>query len=534
MALIGNTNEERVWNYLKNKEFNDFGIAGLMGNIAVESGFNPKNLQGTANKSLGITDDEYTARVDSGEITKEEFVNLRAGYSICQWTYPTRKRSLYEFAKSQNKSIGDLEMALDFMYKEISEYYKSVFNVLKTATSVRQASDAVMLKYEKPANQSESNQENRAKYGLIYYNKYHKDGQTGGGNTMAINQTFTNSNLVSFTQISPNKTSPRNHVIDTITIHCYVGQVTVERMGKGFAVKKKNGVSCNYGIGLDGRIGMYVEEKDRSWCSSNRDNDHRAITIEVACDKKHPYAVKDVVLKSLIELVADICKRNNIKELKWKADKSLIGQVDKQNMTVHRWFASKSCPGKYLYDKHYYIAEEVNKRLGITSENNITIVPDANSSTSNNKADDNSTPTSAVALKVGDEVKLVAGATYASGKPVSSWVFKKTLYVRKLYDDNAVVSTLKTGAVTGKVPLKYLEKIGQGTSANSSLPYKVKINSNALNIRVGAGKNYKSVGYIKDRGVYTIVEEKDGQGASKWLRLSNNAGWISADFCEKI
>ena len=108
---------------------------------------------------------------------------------------------------------------------------------------------------------------------------------------------------------------------------------------------------------------MYVEEKDRSWCSSNAANDHRAITIEVASDTKHPYKVNDVAYKALIELLVDICKRNNIKELKWKADKSLVGQVDKQNMTVHRWFANKSCPGDYLYNLHGEIAKTVNSRL---------------------------------------------------------------------------------------------------------------------------------------------------------------------------
>ena len=173
---------------------------------------------------------------------------------------------------------------------------------------------------------------------------------------------MSNSSLVKYTKISPNKTSPRDHAIDTITIHCVVGQVSVERLGEIFAPTSKK-ASANYGIGSDGRVGMYVEEKDRSWCSSNADNDNRAITIECASDSKYPYAINDAVYKTLIELCADICKRNNIKELKWKADKSLIGQVDKQNMTVHRWFAKKSCPGQYIYERLGQIAEEVNKKL---------------------------------------------------------------------------------------------------------------------------------------------------------------------------
>lgn len=174
---------------------------------------------------------------------------------------------------------------------------------------------------------------------------------------------MSNSPLVNYTLISPNKNVGRRHAIDTITIHCVVGQVTVKSLGNHFS-KPTTRASSNYGIGTDGQIGMYVEEKDRSWCSSNSANDNRAITIEVASDLTPPYAVNDAAYKALINLLVDICMRNNIKELKWKGDKSLIGQVDKQNMTVHRWFANKSCPGDYLYERHGQIANEVNARLG--------------------------------------------------------------------------------------------------------------------------------------------------------------------------
>lgn len=175
---------------------------------------------------------------------------------------------------------------------------------------------------------------------------------------------MSNSSLVNYTKISPNKNTPRNHEIDTITIHCVSGQCTVESLGSVFASASRK-ASSNYGIGYDGKIGMYVEEKDRSWCSSNAANDHRAITIEVASENKHPYKVTDAAYKALIKLLVDICKRNKIKELKWKADKSLIGKVDQQNMTVHRWFANKACPGEYLYSRHAQIAAEVNKKLGV-------------------------------------------------------------------------------------------------------------------------------------------------------------------------
>lgn len=205
---------------------------------------------------------------------------------------------------------------------------------------------------------------------------------------------MSNSPLISHTNISPHRTSPRNNNIDTITIHCVVGQCSVEALGQLFQTKV---ASSNYGIGTDGRIGMYVEEQDRSFCSggydkagkpirvngiSGGDNDHRAITIEVASDSFHPYAVNNKAYTSLINLCTDVCKRNNIVELKWKADKTLVGQIDKQNMTVHRWFAYKACPGDYLYERHGEIARLVNQRLVSATYQHAT-VPEGYIPTSN-------------------------------------------------------------------------------------------------------------------------------------------------------
>lgn len=178
---------------------------------------------------------------------------------------------------------------------------------------------------------------------------------------------MSNSPLVNYTKISPNKSSPRNHKIDTVTIHCVVGQCSVETLGNVFAPTSRQ-ASSNYGIGHDGRIGMYVEEKDRSWCSSNAANDNRAITIEVASDTKEPYAVNAKAYAALIDLLVDICKRNGIKELVWSTNKAdRVNHKNGCNMTVHRDYANKSCPGTYLYERHAQIASEVNKRLGSTN-----------------------------------------------------------------------------------------------------------------------------------------------------------------------
>ena len=166
------------------------------------------------------------------------------------------------------------------------------------------------------------------------------------------------------TIISPN-CRPRTHSIDTITIHCMAGDLSVEQCGRLFQNPDLQ-ASSNYGVDSKGRIGLYVPESYRSWCSSNRDNDDRAVTIEVANDGPGPlWHVSEKAYAALIEIVADVCRRNGIPELRWHNDPYLVGQVDRQNMTVHRWFENKACPGQYLLEHHFDIADKVNKKLEV-------------------------------------------------------------------------------------------------------------------------------------------------------------------------
>ena len=170
MALKGSNNEARIWNYCIAQGLTEAGAAGLMGNLYAESALNPKNLQNSYEKKLGHTDESYTAAVDNG--TYENFVRDRAGYGLAQWTYWSRKEALLAFARSKGRSIGDLEMQLDFCFKELSSGYKAVLNTLKTATTVRAASDSVLLKFERPADMSEAAQKRRASYGQKYFDKH--------------------------------------------------------------------------------------------------------------------------------------------------------------------------------------------------------------------------------------------------------------------------------------------------------------------------------------------------------------------------
>lgn len=179
---------------------------------------------------------------------------------------------------------------------------------------------------------------------------------------------MSNSSLISATILSNNRTV-RNHVIDTITIHhAAAAKVSAEAIGREFQ-KESRQASSNYGIGYDGEIALYVPEDYRAWTSGSRSNDQRAVTIEVANSTGSPtWQISEKSMNSLIALCADICKRNNIKQLLWKGDKTLIGKPELQNMTVHRWFAQTSCPGDYLYSKMGYIADEVNKILNKKEE----------------------------------------------------------------------------------------------------------------------------------------------------------------------
>jgi hypothetical protein len=177
-------------------------------------------------------------------------------------------------------------------------------------------------------------------------------------------QQMTVSSLAIKTIISPNK-SKRTHKIDTITLHCMACNGSLDAIGKAFQ-KSSTKASSNYGVDSKGRVACYVPEEYRSWCSSSTSNDNRAITIEIANDggANTGWHSSDKAIQGTIELVTDVCKRNGIKQLKWKANKALVGKIDQQNMTVHRWFKNKACPGDYIYNLHGYIADEVNKRLG--------------------------------------------------------------------------------------------------------------------------------------------------------------------------
>lgn len=334
---------------------------------------------------------------------------------------------------------------------------------------------------------------------------------------------MSNSGLVVYTKLSPNHSGQRTHSIDRITPHCVVGQLSCESICGCFTSPERE-ASCNYGIGTDGRISLCVEEKNRSWCSSSNANDQRAVTIECSSDKTAPYAMTDAVYAALIDLCTDICKRNGKSKLLWFGDKNKTlayePKADEMIITVHRWFANKSCPGDWLYNRLGDLAAKVTSRLGGGSQQPSGTLYRVQTGAYKQKANADaqlakvkaagfdtymvqaggyykiqvgayskkanadamaaklkaagfdtyitteqgkavsSSGSTAASLAVGDKVKLASNApVYGSSTKFSSWVYSSTLYVREISGNRIVISTQKTGAITGAVDKKYLTKI---------------------------------------------------------------------------
>ena len=315
---------------------------------------------------------------------------------------------------------------------------------------------------------------------------------------------YTNSKLVSYTKLSPNHSGQRTHSIDRITPHCVVGQLSCESICGCFTSPSRQ-ASCNYGIGKDGRISLCVEEKNRSWCSSSNANDQRAVTIECASDMSEPYAMNNAVYNSLVKLCIDICKRNGKKKLLWlgSKDKSLnyTPKSDEMVLTVHRWFANKSCPGNWLYSRLGELATKVTTELyGSTSSDDKKPVPQMYR-----------------VRKSWSDAKSQIGA------------YKVLDNAKKKVDANA---GYKVFDASGNIVYPVAAKPTQTPAANTL--YKVQIGIANLNIRKGPGTNYDKTGQFTGKGIFTIVQESKGEGATLWGKLKSGAGWISLDFAKKL
>ena len=462
MGLVGSTNEEKIWNYLYKKIGNAYGVSGVMGNLYWESGLNPKNLQSNGNKKLGMTDDEYVIAVDNEIYTN--FIKDSYGFGLAQWTYHTRKKSLYEYAKSKNKSIGDLEMQLEFLMKELNEGYKSVLNSLKTATSVLQASNAVLLKYERPADQSEAVQNKRSNCGQKYYDKYAKSNivQGSGDDSMKIKAN------------------------ELITLF------------------KK----------------MYKEHWSYIWGSAKKGC--------VDCSGAFVYAYKQFDLK--IYHGSNSIARNYVGELQPISNA-------KAGWAAFKW-KKNGAPSKYTDGKgnfyHIGLVDETGKYVLNAKSTSAGFSKDPIGSwhyVAPLKAVDYTEIDSNTTTEVEDVGVLCQAIVNTKSGSLN---FRDTPNGTKIgtIPKGAIVDVLNNSGEWWNV--RYNNIIGYVSKHYLFTLYKVQITANALRIRKGAGTNHSIVGTIKDKGVYTIIKEADGKGATKWGLLKSKAGWISLDFAKRI
>ena len=618
-----------IWDYFKAKGLNDFGIAGLMGNLYAESGLKPTNLQNTYEKKLGYTDAEYTAAVDQGKYTN--FVKDSAGYGLAQWTYWSRKQNLLDFAQSKNKSIGDLNMQLDFLYKELSEGYKnSVLKVLCEAKSVLEASNSVLLKFERPADQSETVQNKRAGFGQTYYDKYAgkpatdessepattpTTGTTTGGNKMKYNSN--NKPLVCMQTNSTCYKGTRTMTVLGVLWHStgannpwlkrYVQPSSndanysklMELLGKNQYgndwnhIERQAGLNCWIGKLADGAVTTVqtMPWNYRPWgCGSGSKGSCNSgwIQFEICEDALTDKAYFDKVYKEGVEITAYLCKMYNLNPKGTVTVNGVKVPVILDHQTsyqlgmggnhgdVQHWFKKY---GKTLDDVRNDVAKLLNEDAGTTTppaestpsqptdkkviyrvrkawkdaasqkgaysvlenakkccdqagagyyvfdEDGNVVYPKTTTSTTP------TTPSVPDNLEAGDEIKLVAGATYVDGKAIPSWVFKSKLYCRGFRGEDVVFSTLKTGAVTGVVKKTSIQGF-EGTIAPSTpkteFPYLVIIDTDVLNVRAGASTATKVTAQVKRNQVYTIVAE-DGE----WGKLKSGAGWINLKYTKK-
>lgn len=512
MSLKGKTIEEQIWNYLLDKlDNNSYGAAGLMGNIYAESGFNPINLQNNFEKKLGYTDQTYTIAVDNGSY--KNFVKDKAGYGLCQWTYWSRKQNLLNFAKQEKKSIGDLEMQLDFLMKELSSSYKSVLNTLKTIKSVKEASNIVLLQFEKPKDQSEENQNKRAENSQKFYNKY-----AGAGVMPTIpdktEPAAAEINIIKKTSYH-NTTKKVNREIKYIVLHYTAGvsskQGRAQACALGFATTTRD-ASADY-IVDDAEIVQYNPDPSNYYCWSvggskyktmttslggvdyGKCMNNNSISIEMCSNKKDTSSLKvtdndwyltDATINNAVELTKYLMAKYHI---------------DINHVIMHHMVTGKVCPQPWCKNESALI----NWRTFLAKVAGASV-----------PVDPEPTPT-----PVSYQVKVTASSLNIRKGPGISYAITGSLK----RDSVVIIVEEQNGwgrikDTQGWISLKYTTK---------DTSYKAKVTANVLNVRKGPGTSYSVVGAVKKGTILTIVEEKNGFG-----KLDSGIGWVSLSYVQKI
>ena len=482
MALIGSTNSEKMWNFFISKGLNPYGAAGLLGNIDAESALISINLQDSCQGRLGVNDETYVALVDSGVYTKEQFIYDQAGFGICQWTYWSRKKALYEYAKSTNKSIGDLEMQLEFLFIELQRSFPKVFAVLKSATAVKEASDAVLLDFECPYN-AKSLSIKRASFGQKYYTQFVTNSMKG----------VENMGYLYFTKGQSVKVS--EHFVST-EFDCH-------------------GSGCCSQTVVNEKLIEYLE-KIRSHfnapitiTSPYRCPTHNA-RIGGAVGSRHSKGdAADIVVKGVaprdVAKYAESIGIMGIGLYETSSDGHFV-HIDTRDYRSF-WYGKSEQP-----------------RTTFGSYSGSTIVTTATSvlDTILNIGD------SGDSVKDLQEKLIKLG--YSCGKHGADGDFGNDTYqaVRKFQKDCGIGVDGIAGYGTITALNKAIDQLVDGKKSDL-VDCDVIVTASLLNVRSGAGTQYRIVKQIKSGTRCAVTEETNG-----WCKIKSPSGWVSKDYIKKI
>ena len=485
MALIGTNNAQKIWNWLKSKGFNSYACAGIVANLDCESGLNPKNLQDTYQSILGFTDDSYVSAIDSGRYSKEQFATDKAGAFLAQWTWPARKRALYDYAKSRGVSIGDLEMQLEFFYKELESGYRSVLEALKLAENVRDATVVMMLKYEVPYDQSHDMQDKRVSIAQKYYIRFAANNTEG---VVAMGYKY-------YTKGQAVKVS--DHFYST-EFDCH---------GSGCCSQTK----------VNDKLPVHLE------MIRNHFNAPVTITSPYRCEthnsriggavgSRHSRGdACDIVVKGVApRTVAQFCDSIGILG---------IGLYETQNDGYFVHIDERD------YKSFWYGQDE----RPMTTFGSYSGSTGSNSSNTSNLDTILNIGDSGTSVKVLQEKLIKLG--YDCGSLGADGDFGNSTYqaVRKFQKDAKIGVDGIAGHNTLVALDKAIESLGGQGSPNSIVGCNMIVTATLLNVRSGAGTNNKVVAQIKKGVVVSVLEDSDG-----WCKIKTPTGWISKEYIKKV
>jgi len=535
MALTGKTNEEKIWNYLYSAIKNKYGAAGLMGNLYAESGLKPNNLQDTYEKTLGMSDETYTSKVNSGSYSN--FIRDSAGYGLAQWTFWTRKQELLKYARSKQVSIADLEMQLEFLIKELKSY-PSIWSTLQSAKSVLEASNKILIDFEAPSGKnSEGVQKLRAGYGQGYYEKYGevaKEEAKQEANTvyeLAAKSSYAKYLIsTSIKYISNSGGDERGRIS---------GGAAGDQSGNEWVMRAwynrpwdcvlrypdpKVGIriaELGCAAAENNHVGYDQGERYTYWsCLSKAGYNPAKITTNCEAD----CSAGVIANVRAVGYLMSISKLKDINATYTGNMKQAFMNAGFQVLTGSQYLGSPDylLPGDILLNEVHHTATNVT--LGIKARTGV--IP--NMTPSHQDAEN--------ALQYGasgDAVKTMQTMLIMCGYDCGSWgadgqFGSATLTALRQFQTEQKLTIDGVYGPTTKRALETLYK-EKTTKPDIFKNFLVKVTADVLNIRKKPSTSGEIVGQITDRGVYTIVDV-----SGTWGKLKSGAGWISLNYVKKL